>query len=99
MPRQTRPPEGQLAERLDRLFRTLHPKDRGPYTPAEVAEAINEAAGERVVSGTYLWLLRMATDVWLRLPALRRESQASPGTPLPRPATHGAMPHARRHQH
>jgi transcriptional regulator with XRE-family HTH domain len=58
MPRQTRPPEGQLAERLDHLFRTVHPKDRGPYTPAEVADAINTAAGERMVSGTYLWLLR-----------------------------------------
>jgi transcriptional regulator with XRE-family HTH domain len=40
------------------MFRTVHPKDRGPYTPAEVADAINAAAGERVVSGTYLWLLR-----------------------------------------
>jgi transcriptional regulator with XRE-family HTH domain len=58
MPRQTRPPEGLLAERLDHLFRTVHPKDRGPFTPAEVAEAINEAADEKVVSGTYLWLLR-----------------------------------------
>jgi ESX-1-secreted protein regulator len=58
MPRQTRPPEGYFAERLDHLFRTVHPKGRGPYTPAEVAEAINTAAGARVVSGTYLWLLR-----------------------------------------
>jgi transcriptional regulator with XRE-family HTH domain len=58
VPRQTKPPEGHLAERLDRLFRAVHPKDRGPYTPAEAAEAINEAVGERVVSGTYLWLLR-----------------------------------------
>jgi transcriptional regulator with XRE-family HTH domain len=58
MPSQTRPPEGFLARRLDHLFRTVHPKDRGPYTPAEVAEAINTAAGERVVSATYLWLLR-----------------------------------------
>jgi transcriptional regulator with XRE-family HTH domain len=58
MPRQTRPPEGQLARRLDYLFRTLHPPERGPYTPAEVADAINAAAGERMVSGTYLWLLR-----------------------------------------
>ena len=58
MPRQTRPPEGFFAERLDHLFRTVHPKDRGSYTPAEVAEAINAAPGERVVSGTYLWLLR-----------------------------------------
>lgn len=58
MPRQTSPPEGHFAERLDLLFRTVHPKDRGPYTPADVAEAINAEAGERVVSGTYLWLLR-----------------------------------------
>jgi transcriptional regulator with XRE-family HTH domain len=58
MPRQTRPPEGLFAQRLDHLFRTAHPKDRGPYTPAEVADAINAVAGERVVSGTYLWLLR-----------------------------------------
>lgn len=58
MPRQTRPPQGLLARRLDHLFRTVHPRDRGPYTPAEAAEAINAAAGERVVSGTYLWLLR-----------------------------------------
>jgi len=58
MPRQTRPPEGLFAQRLDHLFRTVHPKHRGPYTPAEVADAINAAAGERVVSGTYLWLLR-----------------------------------------
>jgi transcriptional regulator with XRE-family HTH domain len=49
---------GQLAERLDQLFRTVHPKDRGPYTPAEVAEGINEAAGERVISSTYIWQLR-----------------------------------------
>lgn len=58
MPRQTRPPEGLFARRLDHLFRAVHPKDRGPYTPADVADAINAAAGERVVSGTYLWLLR-----------------------------------------
>jgi transcriptional regulator with XRE-family HTH domain len=58
MPRQTRPPEGLFAERLDRLFRTVHPKDRGPYTPGEAAEAINQAADDKVVSGTYLWLLR-----------------------------------------
>jgi len=47
-----------LADRLDYLFRTVHPKGRGPYTPAEVAEAINETAGERVISSTYVWQLR-----------------------------------------
>jgi hypothetical protein len=54
MPRQTRPAEGIFAERLDLLLRTIDPKDRGPYTPAETADAINKAAGEKVVSGTYL---------------------------------------------
>jgi hypothetical protein len=47
-----------LADRLDHLFRTVHPKDRGPYTPAEVAAAINKAAGDNVISATYLWQLR-----------------------------------------
>jgi transcriptional regulator with XRE-family HTH domain len=49
---------GLLADRLDQLFRTVHPKDRGPYTHAEVAEAINTAAGEGVISPTYVWQLR-----------------------------------------
>jgi len=49
---------GLLADRLDYLFRTVHPKDRGPYTPAEVAEAINVTAGEHVISSTYVWQLR-----------------------------------------
>jgi hypothetical protein len=49
---------GLIASRLDRLFRAAHPKDRGPYTPAEVAAAINDAAGENVISGTYVWQLR-----------------------------------------
>lgn len=47
-----------LADRLDHLFRTVHPKDRGPFTPAEVAEAVNKAAGDRVISSTYVWQLR-----------------------------------------
>jgi transcriptional regulator with XRE-family HTH domain len=50
--------EGLFAVRLDQLFHTVHPADRGPYTPAEVAAAINEAAGEKVISATYLWQLR-----------------------------------------
>jgi hypothetical protein len=52
------PQAGLIASRLDRLFRTVHPKDRGPYTPGEVAAAINDAAGENVISGTYVWQLR-----------------------------------------
>jgi len=59
MPKQTPVPEqGLFAQRLDHLFRTVHPKDRSPYTPAECAEAINATAGDPVVSGTYLWMLR-----------------------------------------
>lgn len=49
---------GRLADRLDRLFQMVHPKDRGPYRPAEVAEAVNQVAGERVISSTYIWQLR-----------------------------------------
>lgn len=49
---------GLIASRLDHLLRTVHPAGRGPYTPAEVAEAINEAAGGNVISGTYVWQLR-----------------------------------------
>jgi transcriptional regulator with XRE-family HTH domain len=47
-----------LAERLDHLFATVHPQDRKPYTPKEVAEAINQAAGQRVISAVYLWELK-----------------------------------------
>ncbi len=49
---------GLLADRLDHLFRTVHPKDRGPYTPAEVAEGINKTVGDRTISSTYIWQLR-----------------------------------------
>ena len=51
-------PETLLADRLDHLFRTVHPKDRGPYTHAEVAEAINAAAQDGVISATSVWQLR-----------------------------------------
>lgn len=47
-----------LADRLDHLFRTVHPKDRGPFTHAEVAAAINAAAGGNIISATYVWQLR-----------------------------------------
>lgn len=52
------PTPGVLAQRLDHLFRTVHPKDRGPYSNPEVAEEINRRAGEQVLSPTYLWQLR-----------------------------------------
>ena len=47
-----------FAPRLDRLFRTVHPQDRGPYSHAEVAEAINRAAGKMGFSASYVWQLR-----------------------------------------
>jgi|SRR5579875_3257639 len=58
MAKEPRPVRGLLADRLDRLFRMVHPKDRGPYTPAEVAETINETSGQKVISSTYVWQLR-----------------------------------------
>ena len=53
-----RDPDGLIASRLDHLFRTVHPRDRGPYTPKEVADSINAAAGGPVISATYMWQLR-----------------------------------------
>ena len=58
VPRASGPTGKPLADRLDHLFRTRHPKDRGPFTPAEVATSINQAAGQRVISSTYVWQLR-----------------------------------------
>lgn len=51
-------PQGLIAQRLDHLFTTVHPEGRKPYTHAEVADAINAAAGERLASTTYIWQLR-----------------------------------------
>ncbi len=49
---------GVIAQRLDHLFATVHPRGRGPYTLREAADAINQAAGTRLISPTYLWQLR-----------------------------------------
>jgi transcriptional regulator with XRE-family HTH domain len=46
-----------LAEKVDRLFRTIHPRERGEYSFEEVAEGIR-ARGGPTVSATYLWQLR-----------------------------------------
>lgn len=51
-------PRQRIAERLDHLFRTVHPKDRKPYTLQEVATAINDKAGKSLVNYSYLSLLR-----------------------------------------
>lgn len=51
------PAERTLAEKLDRLFRTIHPRNRAEYSYEEVAEAIRSRGGP-TVSATYLWQLR-----------------------------------------
>lgn len=46
-----------LAEKLDRLFRSMHPRNRAEYSHEEVAEAIRSRGGP-TISATYLWQLR-----------------------------------------
>jgi len=46
-----------LAEKVDHLFKTVHPAGRGEYSFEEVARSL-EAAGGPTVSGTYIWQLR-----------------------------------------
>lgn len=50
-----------LAERLDLLFRTVHPGRRRPWSMREAATQINTAAGRQVISHGYLWSLRKGT--------------------------------------
>jgi transcriptional regulator with XRE-family HTH domain len=50
-----------LAERIDLLFRTIHPGRRRPYSMREAATQINTAAGHQVISHGYLWSLRKGT--------------------------------------
>ncbi|MGW5609481.1 helix-turn-helix domain-containing protein [Streptomyces sp. NPDC003753] len=47
-----------LAQKLDHLFETATPKDQKAPSHEDVATAINIAAGERAISGTYIWQLR-----------------------------------------
>lgn len=49
---------GALAERIEQLFQTVHPGRPKPYSIRQVANEINEAAGEQVISHGYLWQLR-----------------------------------------
>jgi transcriptional regulator with XRE-family HTH domain len=50
-----------LAERIDLLFRTVHPGRTRPYSMREAASQINAAAGQQVISHGYLWSLRKGT--------------------------------------
>lgn len=60
MTSQTDPP-ATLAQRIDLLFRTIHPGRRRPYSMREAASQINTAAGHQVISHGYLWSLRKGT--------------------------------------
>ncbi|MCX4858230.1 helix-turn-helix domain-containing protein [Streptomyces canus] len=46
-----------LAHKLDHLFKTVHPKNRGEYTYEEVAQAI-QGSGGPTISASYIWTLR-----------------------------------------
>jgi transcriptional regulator with XRE-family HTH domain len=48
---------GTFEERLNALFETVHPPDRGPYSNHEVADMLRERVGVSV-SQVYLWQLR-----------------------------------------
>ncbi len=50
-------PRRTLGERVDYLFRTVHPRGRGEDSFEEVATAIRERGGP-TVSASYLWMLR-----------------------------------------
>lgn len=54
------PPARTLADKIDRLFRTIHPRGRGEYTYEEVADAIRQRGGP-TISPSYIWLLRNGT--------------------------------------
>lgn len=51
-------PQGDLARKMDHLMSTVHPKGRGPYSLRELAALINEGAGDKVISHSYLGQLR-----------------------------------------
>lgn len=46
-----------LADKIDLLFKTIHPAGRGPYSLQEAADGIERLTGEKVSHNT-LWKLR-----------------------------------------
>lgn len=52
------PQGGTLADKIDRLFRVIHPPDSGEYSSERVAKFIQERGG-KTISGTYIWQLRV----------------------------------------
>lgn len=57
MTSQQTPDPGDLAAKIDRLFRIVHPPDKPEYSSEAVARMIKERGGPSI-SGTYLWQLR-----------------------------------------
>lgn len=75
-----RPPVGLIASRMEALFASVRGSDGGPH-PADVAAAINGAAGDHVISATYLWQLRTGrrdNPTYKHLVALARYFGVSP---------------------
>lgn len=73
--------ESLFTARLDYLFQTIRRGDGRQYAPADVAEAINEAAGHDVISGTYVWQLRTgrrSNPTYKHMVALSRFFKVSP---------------------
>jgi transcriptional regulator with XRE-family HTH domain len=52
-------PRSVIAQRLEHLIATAHPAGRGPYLLREIADGINAAAEEKIVSVAYLSQLRL----------------------------------------
>lgn len=50
-------PRATLADKLDRLFRTVRPRTKAEYSFEDVASAIRAADGP-TISATYVWQLR-----------------------------------------
>jgi transcriptional regulator with XRE-family HTH domain len=51
------PRRRSLAEKLEHLFKTVHPASRGEYSFEEVAASIRERGGP-TISASYIWQLR-----------------------------------------
>ena len=68
-------PDSVIARRLSHLLATVHEPGRGPCTLKEVADGINEAAGEQLISVPYLSQLRLGqrtSPSYRRLQAIAR---------------------------
>lgn len=53
-------PNPTLAEKIDRLFRTVRPPGKAEYSSREVADAVREMSGPNgpTISSQYVWQLR-----------------------------------------